>query len=230
MQKTLTKFVRIKQIYSSPVVPEGDGASVMRVIGSRGLTKDMDPFLMLDYFTGILPGGFPDHPHRGFETVTYLLKGKFYHEDFLGNKGLLEPGDIQWMTAGRGIVHAEMPASYDEPSVGFQLWLNLKSTEKMQPPSYQELKADKLPIIEKDGVTVKLIAGEAFGQKGPIYTRTPAFYVDVKMKKNSNYQQLVPAGFNALAFVYEGEGFFGENKQRVAKEQAAQLEKEKEND
>lgn len=86
--------MRVKQIFSPPVVPEGDGASVMRVIGSRGLTKDMDPFLMLDYFTGQLPGGFPDHPHRGFETISYLLKGKFYHEDFMGNKGVLEPGDI----------------------------------------------------------------------------------------------------------------------------------------
>jgi len=187
MHQAATKFVRVKQIFSPPVVPEGDGASVMRVIGSRGLTKDMDPFLMLDYFTGKLPGGFPDHPHRGFETVSYLLKGKFYHEDFMGNKGVLEPGDIQWMTAGRGIVHAEMPGSFDEPSTGFQLWLNLRAKDKMQAPSYQEFKKDKLPRVEKDGVSLVLIAGEALGQKGPIYTRTPAFYIDVKMQKNTTY-------------------------------------------
>ena len=106
-------FKKIKQIFSPPEVGEGVGSKVRRIIGARGITDDLDPFLMLDHFKGRLPGGFPDHPHRGFETVSYMLEGTFFHEDFLGNKGVLLPGDIQWMTAGKGIVHAEMPGSFD---------------------------------------------------------------------------------------------------------------------
>lgn len=118
---------------------------------------------MLDYFHVKLPGGFPDHPHRGFETVTYMKSGSFFHEDFKGHKGRIDPGDIQWMTAGKGIVHAEMPASSEELSIGFQLWINLQKEHKFCDPQYQEFKADTIPTAEKDGIKIKLIAGEALG-------------------------------------------------------------------
>ena len=122
---------------------EGQGARVLRIIGNQYL-KNLDPFLMLDLFKVRLPAGFPDHPHRGFETVTYMLEGSFYHEDFKGHKGKIGPGDIQWMTAGRGIVHSEIPASAEEYSLGFQLWINLKKENKMDPPAYQEFTSDKI--------------------------------------------------------------------------------------
>mmetsp|Transcript_37438 Transcript_37438/g.50817 ORF Transcript_37438/g.50817 Transcript_37438/m.50817 type:complete len:149 (-) Transcript_37438:599-1045(-) len=114
---------------------EGDGAKVRRIIGGRNL-KNLDPFLMLDLFNVTLPAGFPDHPHRGFETVTYMLSGEIAHEDFKGHKGMIGPGDIQWMTAGKGIVHAEMPASFEEASYGFQLWINLDAKNKFCQPAY----------------------------------------------------------------------------------------------
>ena len=114
---------------------EGDGAKVRRVIGCRQL-NNLDPFLMLDLFNVKLPAGFPDHPHRGFETVTYMLSGEVHHEDFTGNAGVIGPGDIQWMTAGKGIVHAEMPGSFDQSSLGFQLWINLEARNKFCEPQY----------------------------------------------------------------------------------------------
>jgi quercetin 2,3-dioxygenase len=145
------------------------GATVKRVIGTRVL-RTRDPFLMLDYFNVKLPGGFPDHPHRGFETVTYMLKGKILHEDFKGHKGEIGPGDIQWMTAGKGIVHAEMPASKTESSIGFQLWINLQSKLKFIEPMYQEYTSAQIPIYKEDGLLVKLIAGEAYGVNNPLKT------------------------------------------------------------
>jgi len=124
---------KIKNIFSPKEQGEGDGARVNRIIGTRNLGT-LDPFLMLDLFNVKLPAGFPDHPHRGFETVTYMLSGRILHEDFKGHKGEIGPGDIQWMTAGRGIVHAEMPASFDESSFGFQLWINLQEKNKFCEP------------------------------------------------------------------------------------------------
>lgn len=118
---------------------------------------------MLDYANFKLPAGFPDHPHRGFETVTYVLNGTSFHEDFKGNKGKLEAGDVQWMTAGKGIVHSEMPGSFTETTEGFQLWINLEKKNKMCDPAYQEIKADKLPILTRPGIWIRLIAGEALG-------------------------------------------------------------------
>ncbi|KAK1347044.1 hypothetical protein QTO34_000906 [Cnephaeus nilssonii] len=143
---------------------EGVGARVRRSIGRPEL-KNLDPFLLFDEFKGGRPGGFPDHPHRGFETVSYLLEGgSMAHEDFCGHVGQLNPGDLQWMTAGRGILHAEMPCS-EEPAHGLQLWVNLRSSEKMVEPQYQELKSKEIPKPSKDGVTVAVISGEALGVK-----------------------------------------------------------------
>ena len=173
---------------------------------------------MLDEAFVQKPAGFPDHPHRGFETVTYQLKGKFCHEDFCGHKGILDEGDFQWMTAGRGIVHSELPYD-DKPTQGLQLWVNLPKSLKMCEPAYQELKNAQIPKASKDGVTVKIIAGESMGIKSPVYTRTPTMYLDFKVDPNSSFSQPIPAGWNAFIYIISGSGKFGpENKQLEVQE------------
>lgn len=172
---------------------EGVGARVRRSIGGPEL-KMLDPFLLFDEFKGGRPGGFPDHPHRGFETVSYLLEGgSMAHEDFCGHVGKMNPGDLQWMTAGRGILHAEMPCS-EEPAHGLQLWVNLKRSEKMVEPQYQELKSEEIPKPSKDGVTVAVISGEALGIKSKVYTRTPTLYLDFKLDQGAKHSQPIPKG------------------------------------
>ncbi|KAF8708767.1 hypothetical protein HU200_030154 [Digitaria exilis] len=187
--------------------PEGQGATVRRSIGRHEL-RNLDPFLMLDEFSVSKPAGFPDHPHRGFETVTYMLEGAFTHQDFAGHKGTIRTGDVQWMTAGRGIVHSEMPAA-DGVQKGLQLWINLSSKDKMIEPKYQELQSKDISRAEKDGVEVRIIAGEAFGVRSPVYTRTPTMYMDFTMRPGSQLHQPVPEGWNAFVYIIDGEGVFG---------------------
>lgn len=160
---------------------------------------------MLDYFKVRLPAGFPDHPHRGFETVTYMQQGNFYHEDFKGHKGKIGPGDLQWMTAGRGILHSEIPASYEEDSLGFQLWINLESKNKMVEPAYQEYTSDKIEVFKGDGVEVKIISGKWEGKTGPIYARTPSYYFDVHVLPGGAFELPIPGEWNTIIFVYEGQ-------------------------
>ncbi|PAN44047.1 hypothetical protein PAHAL_9G013000 [Panicum hallii] len=190
--------------------PEGQGATVRRSIGRHEL-RNLDPFLMLDEFSVSKPAGFPDHPHRGFETVTYMLEGAFTHQDFAGHKGTIRTGDVQWMTAGRGIVHSEMPAG-DGVQKGLQLWINLSSKDKMIEPRYQELQSKDISRAEKDGVEVRIIAGEAFGVRSPVYTRTPTMYMDFTMPPGSELHQPVPEGWNAFVYIIDGEGVFGREK------------------
>jgi len=144
-----------------------------------------------------------------------MLEGEILHEDFKGNKGRLGPGDLQWMTAGKGILHAEMPGSWEQEAIGFQLWINLAAKDKFCDPQYQEILKDKVPVAEKNGVTVKVIAGEAFGVKGPIFARTPALYFDVHLKPNSTFEQIIPKGWNAFSYVYKGKALYGESKKAV---------------
>ncbi|KAL8238643.1 hypothetical protein R6Q59_015210 [Mikania micrantha] len=186
---------------------EGDGAVVRRSIGRPEL-KSLDPFLMLDEFSVSPPAGFPDHPHRGFETVTYMLEGAFTHQDFVGHKGTIRAGDVQWMTAGRGIIHSEMPAG---PGVqkGLQLWVNLSSKDKMVEPNYQELLSEDIKHVEKEGVKVKIIAGESMGVKSSVYTRTPTMYLDFTLSPGAQMHQPIPESWNSFAYVLEGEGVFG---------------------
>jgi len=194
----------ITKIVESKWQGEGRGARVRRSIGRQEL-RNLDPFLMLDEFAGngAEGAGFPDHPHRGFETVSYLLEGHFIHEDFTGRKGFLYPGDLQWMTAGRGIMHSEMPGN--EPTRGLQLWVNLKSKDKMVEPEYQELVSNDIPIAEKNGVKVKVIAGESFGVKSEVRTRTPTYYLDFELAENSEETvQEVPEGWTTFVYVLEG--------------------------
>ncbi|GMY31089.1 pirin-like protein [Fagus crenata] len=189
---------------------EGVGAIVRRSIGRFEL-KYFDPFLILDEFSVTSPAGFPDHPHRGFETVTYMLQGSVTHEDFEGHKGTIEAGDLQWMTAGRGIVHSEMPAAQGTQK-GLQLWINLSSKHKMIEPRYQEMLSKDVAEAIKDGIKVRVIAGEALGTKSPIYTRTPTMYLDFTLKPGAHLQQPIPISWNAFVYVLEGEGIFGNTK------------------
>ena len=203
---------------------EGQGAKVLRVIGNQYL-RNLDPFLMLDWFKVRLPAGFPDHPHRGFETVTYMQQGHFYHEDFKGHRGKISSGDLQWMTAGRGIVHSEIPASFDEDSLGFQLWINLASNEKMKSPAYQEYTSDKIDKIRQDKVQVKIISGEWKGKKGPIYARTPTYYFDVSIEAGGEFKLAIPGDWNTIIFTYDGDVIY-QGKQKVGHQHCCVLEKE----
>ncbi|KXN70567.1 hypothetical protein CONCODRAFT_17571, partial [Conidiobolus coronatus NRRL 28638] len=198
------KFIR-KVTYQSVANPqeEGVGATVFRSIGNQSL-RNLDPFLALDEFKISYPAGFPDHPHRGFETVTYVISGKTAHEDFAGHKGVIETGGLQWMTAGKGIVHAEMPAVKDPnfESTGLQLWVNLSKSDKMCDPSYQDLKDSDIPRATPfEGVEIKVIAGESFGISSKIRNKTPVMYLDFKMEPNKLIEHSIPSVFQT-AFIY----------------------------
>ncbi|XP_042444875.1 pirin-like protein [Zingiber officinale] len=189
---------------------EGYGAVVRRSIGRFEL-RYFDPFLVLDEFSVCAPAGFPDHPHRGFETVTYMLEGAVTHEDFEGHKGTIKAGDLQWMTAGRGIVHSEMPAGQGVAK-GLQLWVNLSSRNKMIEPKYQELQSKDIACTNKNGIEVRVIAGESMGISSPVYTRTPTMYLDFTLKPLAHLCQPIPPTWNAFLYVLEGEGVFGVEK------------------
>ncbi|KAG0090520.1 hypothetical protein BGZ93_011216 [Podila epicladia] len=191
---------------------EGVGARVRRSIGRPEL-RNHDPFLMLDEFKSEnSTGGFPDHPHRGFETVTYMIEGQSQHEDFAGHKGIIGPGDVQWMTAGRGIVHSEMPVKKQARAHGLQLWINLPKEHKMCEPQYQELLDGEIKrAIPQDGVVVKVIAGESHGVKSQVYTRTPTIYLDYKMDKNQTVEQSIPASYTGFIYVLKGTAYIGDN-------------------
>ncbi|KAG9322886.1 hypothetical protein KVV02_002395 [Mortierella alpina] len=189
---------------------EGVGARVRRSIGRPEL-RNHDPFLMLDEFIGDGTGGFPDHPHRGFETVTYMIEGQSQHEDFAGHKGIIGPGDVQWMTAGRGIVHSEMPVKSQSRSHGLQLWINLPKEHKMCEPQYQELLDNQIPrATPQEGVVVKVIAGESHGAKSKVYTRTPTMYLDYKMDKNKTVEQSIPSSFTGFIYMLKGTAYIGD--------------------
>ncbi|RKP25223.1 RmlC-like cupin domain-containing protein [Syncephalis pseudoplumigaleata] len=206
-----TAFRSIAKVVANREMSEGMGARVRRSIGTAEVRR-LDPFLLLDHFTIRPPAGFPDHPHRGFETVTYVLKGAVEHEDFAGHRGRIGPGDLQWMTAGRGIVHAEMPAVQEE-SVGLQLWINLPADQKMCEPAYQEMLDAEVPRAspfgEDGGAEVKVIAGEQFGVHSRVRTRTPILYVDVKLDAGKELVHTIPESYNGLVYVLDGKGEFG---------------------
>ncbi|HVI26404.1 MAG TPA: pirin family protein [Xanthomonadaceae bacterium] len=198
-------------------MPTSDGAGVRltRVIGTPQLDA-LDPFLMLDEFgtdrAEDYIAGFPDHPHRGFETVTYMLDGRMRHRDNHGNEGLLVPGSVQWMTAGRGLVHSEMPEQQEGRMRGFQLWVNLPARDKMGEPRYQEFAPDRIPVVvPAAGVEVKVIAGEVDGIRGPIaQPATDPLYLDIGLAAGASWEYLLPDGHNAFAYVFEGAATVGE--------------------
>lgn len=192
--------------------PASDGAGVKlnRVIGTREFDM-LDPFLMLDEFRSDQAGdylaGFPSHPHRGFETVTYMLAGRMRHHDNQGNTGLLTPGSVQWMTAGRGIVHSEMPEQEDGLMWGFQLWVNLPASDKMTAPRYQDIAPETIPqITPADGVDVRVIAGAVGDVQGAVRgVATEPLYLDIALAADTQYVVEVPATHATFAYVYAGE-------------------------
>ncbi len=213
-------------------MPTSDGAGVRltRVIGTPAL-PDLDPFLMLDEFgtdrAEDYIAGFPEHPHRGFETVTYMLDGRMRHRDNHGNEGLLTPGSVQWMTAGRGLVHSEMPEQESGRMRGFQLWVNLPARDKMTEPKYQEFAPDRIPqVAPAEGVTVKVIAGQVGEVHGPIVQpATDPLYLDVELAPGCGWSYELPDGHNAFAYVFEGGLALGggEAAREVARQELAVL-------
>ena len=188
---------------------DGAGVKLTRVIGSPQL-MELDPFLMLDEFGTDKPedyiAGFPDHPHRGFETVTYMLDGRMRHRDNHGNSGLLVPGSVQWMSAGRGLVHSEMPEQQEGRMRGFQLWINLPARLKMCEPRYQEFPPEQIPsVTAAPGVVVKIIAGETGGVRGPVeQAATDPVYLDLHLQPGASFTQPLPEHHSAFLYVYEG--------------------------
>lgn len=189
---------------------DGDGVRLTRLIGRPGLL-DLDPFLLLDDFRSSDPGdyigGFPPHPHRGFETVTYLLAGRMRHGDSAGHSGVIESGGVQWMSAGHGVIHSEMPEQAHGLLAGFQLWVNLPASHKMMAPRYQEFAADAIPVERRDGgVEVRVVAGATVdGIHGPVSELiTPVTYLDVTLPAAARFEETVEEGRNAFVYLFEG--------------------------
>ena len=210
--------------------PASDGAGVKltRVIGQPSL-PDLDPFLMLDEFGSDKGadyiGGFPDHPHRGFETVTYMLAGRMRHGDNQGNVGLLRPGSVQWMTAGRGIIHSEMPEQEEGLMQGFQLWVNLPAKDKMTKPRYQDIDPENVPVVERaDGTKVKVLVGSFDGVRGPVTdVATDPLYLDITLPAGVKASVPVAAEHNAFGYVFEGTARIGSEAQLVDRGELAVL-------
>ncbi len=211
----------VLRIIKSETTQDGEGVILNRSF-PNSFISEFDPFLLLDEIgpTDIKPGkqkGFPNHPHRGFETVTYLLEGKFEHKDSQGHVGTISAGDVQWMTAGAGVIHSEMPEKEFSKNGGklhgFQLWVNLPKSNKMMKPRYQEISQSKIPIgtTENGSVTVKVIAGESLGAKAVIDTITPIMYLHFKLEPGSRIIQPVPEEYNVFAYVIKGKGVFEQN-------------------
>ena len=201
-------------VISGQPTSDGAGVKLTRVIGQPAL-PDLDPFLMLDEFRSDdardYIAGFPDHPHRGFETVTYMLAGRMRHGDNKGHTGLLRPGSVQWMTAGRGIVHSELPEQEDGLMWGFQLWVNLPARDKMTEPRYQEIAPEEIPEVEPgDGSRVRVIAGSIGGVSGPIAgIATDPTYLDVSLPAGGRFVHALPQAHNAFVYVFEGAARIG---------------------
>lgn len=207
----------ISQVIEPNMVIEGAGVLLRRSI-APSRENLFDPFLLFDHFAFNDPiqgpiAGFPMHPHRGIETVTYMLEGSVHHRDSLGNAGLIGSGDVQWMTSGSGIMHEEMPRRSEQGNVfGFQLWVNLPAALKMSQPRYQEVSAETIPMVEKDGTKIRIVAGEVDGVKGPV-TEIAAdpVYLDVELEPDSTFSYPIPPGHATVAYVFEGEADFGVN-------------------
>src|SRR5215813_789988 len=211
MSDTHTATRSRRLVWTGAGMPASDGAGVKlnRIIGQPAL-PDLDPFLMLDEFGSDDPAayiaGFPSHPHRGFETVTYMLAGRMRHRDNAGNEGLLGPGSVQWMTAGRGIVHSEMPEQEEGLMQGFQLWVNLPAKDKMTKPRYQDIDPENVPVVTRaDGTTVKVLVGSFDGVKGPVTdVATDPTYLDITLPAGVSASVPVQPEHNAFGYVFEG--------------------------
>jgi len=208
--ETVTCSRTVEHVIAGQATSDGAGVKLTRVL-TQNLQRRLDPFLMLDAFGSDNPNdyiaGFPDHPHRGFETVTYMIAGRMLHRDSAGHEGLLENGGVQWMTAGRGVIHSEIPQQEHGVMEGFQLWLNLPGRDKMSAPWYRDFKNEELPqFTTPTGVAVTVIAGNSHGVAGAV-TRdaTTPLYLDLHLGAGSRFEQALPASHNAFVYVYRGE-------------------------
>jgi len=204
----ITQGRRVERLVAGKATSDGAGVKLTRVL-TQDLQVRLDPFLMLDAFKNENAddyiGGFPDHPHRGFETVTYMLAGHMRHHDSAGNSGLLGPGGAQWMTAGSGLVHSELPEQEDGLMEGFQLWLNLPAKAKMCAPHYRDIPPEEIPEFEHEGVLVRVIAGNSHGVTGSVIrSDTEPLYLDARLSAGTTFEQAIPEGHNAFVFVYRG--------------------------
>ena len=193
---------------------DGAGVKLRRIIGSPDLNM-LDPFLLFDEFGSDNPddyiAGFPPHPHRGFETITYMLNGKFRHKDSAGNEGLLSDGSVQWMTAGRGVIHSEMPEKTDGLARGFQLWLNLPKKLKMIDPSYNDIPSQEITLVDIGNGRVRIISGTYKGVTGPGAPHTGMLYFDVELNKDSNIEIPIDDMWNTFIYVYDGQASVGKH-------------------
>lgn len=219
----------LQTLTSGQPVSDGDGVKMTRVIGTPELNM-LDPFLLFDAFETDQAqdyiGGFPDHPHRGFETVTYLLAGRMRHKDSAGHEGVIDAGGVQWMTAGKGIIHSEVPEQKDGLLQGFQLWVNLPASEKMQAPAYQEFPAYKITVEHLDnGTEVRVIAGSTNnGTTGPVINRyVNPIYIDVLLPKGQTFEQVVGTDDNVFIFVINGELSVGGSTRKINRHQMGVL-------
>ena len=200
----------IERLVTGQATSDGAGVKLSRIL-TQDLQHRLDPFLMLDAFGSDKPddyiAGFPDHPHRGFETVTYMIAGRMLHRDSAGNEGLLQNGGVQWMTAGKGVIHSEIPQQDEGVMEGFQLWLNLHSSEKMNTPWYRDFQNAQLPQFDTpEGVAVTVIAGASHGVQGAVTREiTQPIYLDVHMPMGSRFEQALPAGHNVFVYIYRGQ-------------------------
>lgn len=228
MLETDARSREVERLVKGTPVSDGAGVKLLRVL-TGDLQRRLDPFLMLDEFRSDDPddylAGFPNHPHRGFETVTYMLAGRMRHRDNAGHEGLLTAGGVQWMTAGRGIVHSELPEQEDGLMHGFQLWVNLPARDKMTAPDYRDIPAEAIPGYTADnGVAVKVIAGESDGVVGAVRREATApLYLDIELPPGAAHSVAIPAGHNAFLYVYRGRVDVGERGQRVEARQLAVL-------
>lgn len=201
---------RVEQLIVGQATSDGAGVKLTRVL-TQNLQRRLDPYLMLDAFGSDKAddyiAGFPDHPHRGFETVTYMIAGRMLHRDSAGHEGLLQNGGVQWMTAGKGVIHSEIPQQEEGVMEGFQLWLNLHSSEKMNPPWYRDFQDEQLPkLTARDGVTATVIAGASHGVQGAVSRDiTQPLYLDLHLPQGTRFAQPLPADHNAFVYVYRGE-------------------------
>jgi redox-sensitive bicupin YhaK (pirin superfamily) len=205
---TVTQPRRVERLVTGQATSDGAGVKLTRVL-THTLQHRLDPFLMLDAFGTDNPddyiGGFPDHPHRGFETVTYMIAGRLRHRDSAGHEGLLQNGGVQWMTAGRGIIHSELPEQEEGRMEGFQLWLNLPARDKMQPAWYRDIPTAEIPEWHGAGVTARVIAGSTQGVAGAMQRdATQPLYLDLHLEPGAAFEQPLPAHHNAFVYVYRG--------------------------
>ena len=203
----MSRTRQVARLVRGMAASDGAGVKLNRVIGGPDLPQ-LDPFLLLDEFrsddAADYLAGFPEHPHRGFETVTYMLAGRMRHRDSQGNTGLLGPGSVQWMTAGRGIVHSEMPEQENGLMQGFQLWVNLPAKDKMAAPRYQDIEPGRIPELQSAGARVRVIAGSYRDLSGPVQAHATApVYLDVSLQEGE-FQAAVPVEHNAFVYVYDG--------------------------